>query len=162
MRREPGRTSSHPYRRPDHYLRETRGVSAKSGLACAIEPQPCSGPRGRFPTCSQIPLLQHLTAMFFLCGVRPINPHQRPEEQALGDRLVREEKAGAGPGVGISVEPPGFLKRLFSVPRNVRRTVSVNDVVVPVIGARDGWGDIRQVGFPVRVHCGQVKSSFIG
>lgn len=42
------------------------------------------------------------------------------------------------------MEPPGLLKRLFSVPKNVRRTAAVGDVVVPVIGARDNWGGIRQ------------------
>lgn len=80
---------------------------------------------------------------------------QRPEERALGDVLIPEdntpggvpaaEDGGSGGGrVGISVEPPGFLKRLFSVPKNVRRTAAAGDVVVPVIGARDGWGGIRQ------------------
>lgn len=81
---------------------------------------------------------------------------QRPEERALGDVLIPEDNTpggvssttedsdGGGGRVGISVEPPGFLKRLFSVPRNVRRTAATGDVVVPVIGARDGWGGIRQ------------------
>jgi len=67
---------------------------------------------------------------------------QRPEERALGDVLAPENATPAS--VGVSAEPPGFLKRLFSVPKNVRRTAAVGDVVVPVIGARDGWGGIRQ------------------
>ncbi|CAM9600946.1 unnamed protein product [Scytosiphon promiscuus] len=71
---------------------------------------------------------------------------KRPEERALGDVLIPEETPGTGDGggIGISAEPPGFLKRLFSVPKNVRKTAKAGDVVVPVIGARDGWGGIRQ------------------
>ena len=78
---------------------------------------------------------------------------KRPEERALGDILMTEdqqggsEQAGRGGRVrmeGVSMEPPGFLKRLFSVPKNVRKTAAAGDVVVPVIGARDGWGGIRQ------------------
>eukprot|EP00752_Nemacystus_decipiens_P014662 g13059.t1 len=76
---------------------------------------------------------------------------KRPEERALGDVMIPEDASrgagdgtGGGGGIGISAEPPGFLKRLFSVPKNVRRTAAAGDVVVPVIGARDGWGGIRQ------------------
>lgn len=86
---------------------------------------------------------------------------QRPEERALGDVLIPEEITPGGASaaedgdssrVGISAEPPGFLKRLFSVPKNVRRTAAAGDVVVPVIGARDGWGGIRQARF-IFLHC---------
>ena len=59
--------------------------------------------------------------------------------------------AGADGRIGISAEPPGFLKRLFSVPKNVRRTAAAGDVVVPVIGARDGWGGIRQARLMLRL-----------
>ncbi|CBN80065.1 Signal peptidase I (SPase I) (Leader peptidase I) [Ectocarpus siliculosus] len=75
---------------------------------------------------------------------------KRPEERALGDVLIPEDSSGGAGGgsgddaIGVSVEPPGFLKRVFSVPKNVRRTAAAGDVVVPVIGARDGWGGIRQ------------------
>ncbi|CAM9259823.1 unnamed protein product [Ectocarpus sp. 12 AP-2014] len=75
---------------------------------------------------------------------------KRPEERALGDVLIPEDASGGAGGgggddaIGVSVEPPGFLKRVFSVPKNVRRTAAAGDVVVPVIGARDGWGGIRQ------------------
>lgn len=80
-----------------------------------------------------------------LCPIQ----HKRPEEIALGDRLVSEERPenDGGPGRaegGPASEPSGFLKKVFSVPKNVRRTVAAGDVVVPVIGARDGWGGIRQ------------------
>lgn len=61
---------------------------------------------------------------------------QGGSEQAERGERVRVE--------GVSMEPPGFLKRLFSVPKNVRKTAAAGDVVVPVIGARDGWGGIRQ------------------
>lgn len=65
-----------------------------------------------------------------------------PEDVSGG---ASEGRGGGGVGgIGISAEPPGFLKRLFSVPKNVRRTAAAGDVVVPVIGARDGWGGIRQ------------------
>ncbi|CAM9955845.1 unnamed protein product [Ectocarpus sp. 4 AP-2014] len=82
---------------------------------------------------------------------------KRPEERALGDVLIPEDApggAGGGGGddaIGVSVEPPGFLKRVFSVPKNVRRTVAAGDVVVPVIGARDGWGGIRQASSILRL-----------
>ncbi|CAN0514114.1 unnamed protein product, partial [Ectocarpus sp. 8 AP-2014] len=82
---------------------------------------------------------------------------QRPEERALGDVLIPEDSSvGAGDGsgddaIGVSVEPPGFLKRVFSVPKNVRRTAAAGDVVVPVIGARDGWGGIRQASIILRL-----------
>ena len=63
--------------------------------------------------------------------------------------MISEDVSGGagGGGIGVSAEPPGFLKRLFSVPKNVRRTAAAGDVVVPVIGARDGWGGIRQARF---------------
>lgn len=79
---------------------------------------------------------------------------QRPEERALGDVLIPEETPGLGDGggIGISAEPPGFLKRLFSVPKNVRKTAKAGDVVVPVIGARDGWGGIRQASLSLHVY----------
>ncbi|CAN0040398.1 unnamed protein product [Ectocarpus sp. 6 AP-2014] len=82
---------------------------------------------------------------------------KRPEERALGDVLIPEDSSGgAGDGsgddaIGVSVEPPGFLKRVFSVPKNVRRTAAAGDVVVPVIGARDGWGGIRQASIILRL-----------
>lgn len=58
--------------------------------------------------------------------------------------MTEETSRGEPTGGGVSLEPPGFLKRLFSLPKNLRRTAAVGDVVVPVIGARDGWGGIRQ------------------
>lgn len=82
----------------------------------------------------------------FRVALAPIERRKLPQEQAVGDGPAGDSKKTRGklPG-GISIEPPGFLKRIFSLPRNVRKTVSVNDVVVPVIGAREGWGRIRQV-----------------
>ena len=76
---------------------------------------------------------------------------QRSGGRQLGDILAPEDESGDASSArssaasgGISIEPPSFLKRLFSVPKNIRRTTAVGDVVVPVIGARDGWGGIRQ------------------
>lgn len=68
-----------------------------------------------------------------------------------------EGSGGGGGGIGISAEPPGFLKRLFSVPKNVRRTAAAGDVVVPVIGARDGWGGIRQARLNITRNCGNTQ-----
>lgn len=78
------------------------------------------------------------------------------------DKQGGSEKAGVGKGVGVggvSMEPPSFLKRLFSVPKNIRKTAAVGDVVVPVIGARDGWGGIRQVRKGV-YYCSTFVSCF--
>jgi hypothetical protein len=59
---------------------------------------------------------------------------KRPEELALDDRFAPEQTA-----VLPSSKSQSFLQKLVSKPRNIRRTIAVGDVIVPVIGARDGW-----------------------
>jgi hypothetical protein len=63
-----------------------------------------------------------------------------PEELALGDTFTPEQTAALP-----SSRSQSFLQKLVSKPRNIRRTIAVGDVIVPVIGARDGWsGECNQ------------------
>jgi hypothetical protein len=68
---------------------------------------------------------------------------KRPEELALGDTFAPEQTAGL-----LSSKPQSFLQKLVSKPRNIRRTIAVGDVIVPVIGARDGWSGKRSTTSP--------------
>jgi hypothetical protein len=77
------------------------------------------------------------------CGALQMLFSKRPEELALGDTFAPEQIAALPHSKSQS-----FLQKLVSKPRNIRRTIAVGDVIVPVIGARDGWSGKRSITSP--------------